>query len=248
MKNSDNANLFSYEILIEVSTTSSEAEEEYGAWSSETSFEVLGVIRRDMEKAYGYTTTSTVDFAVNDVAYLLFYSSDSGDSFGSATDSSLEGVHLFKSIDLALMAAQRLLIDYELRNDEKYMLYCKKNVINKNAALKEELYSEYALNYLYDDFRLGKIHKYDYVDYFGGLNQLNIYKVIIEKPQVIEKECSDMVSLVYDIYSIQKLIGFDSKLLTKAINLDSAIECLSEKRILEKSIPINEALNKLIKI
>ena len=224
-------NLYPYEVIVDVRTTTKSAKEAYGDWSSNTTFKVLGIQKSSDQNLFNYDddfyieknskenllTFSSVNFAPFETAYLLFYTADSGDSFGNATNSRLEGVHLFKSLDLAKMAAQKIFLDYSLKNDAPYKKYN-----------KEKFDSEYDNLFLIDNLSYGKTYRYDYTDYFGGLNELNIYEVNINK---------NNAKLIMDRTKISESLPNPNKYLLKVKEIDLIYDIKIEKGILNDNIP-----------
>lgn len=210
---------FKVDIFTSGSSWQDDTEETYASWSSETDFTVNGVFTADYKTSDQQSMVdvgSAINLKDNQKAYLLLFSSDSGDSFGMATNDTIECVHLFKNLQLAQVAQRRIYLDYHLQTErnQEYQNYRLK--ASKNASFQR-------LSLMSDCFKYFFVNFNSYIDYFGGLNELNLYEVELNKRCTTVAKIADLAA---------QEISFKAFLETEAF-----YESFSQKQQLESAVP-----------
>lgn len=164
-----NKHLYEYPVDVDVYTSHSErSDEPYGPWSESNDVSVAQVnVLNETSKVFSNSAVSAHKFALGETAYLVFLTVNTGDSFGHATNASFQCVHLFENIDLAMMAAQHIELDYAVKD---YAF----NSGTKNAN---------TISFLNDKMEYQEFYTYEYKGYFESLNNLWVIKAGVGSPK-----------------------------------------------------------------
>ena len=126
------------------------------SWEQSTNFTVQGVYSKSSVMYDG--VLATTNFEEGETGYLLLIASGDGDSAGHAINNTIEGVHLFKNEKLAQLAI--------------YLI--KKDAIQKKHNLN--------IIKIKSDVEYIDINTITWKDYFGGIDALHFYKVVVGSP------------------------------------------------------------------
>ncbi len=182
MAKNKKSNLFEYPVDVEsYCIESHQSEEQYGEWSSvqDVSISKVGELNEGAS-GYGASAISSHKFKKGDTAYLVFIAINSGDSFGHGTNSSHDCVHLFENLDLAMMCAKHIELDYSLV-DYQYS--------------GEDNSKPNTISFLNDKLEYQDFNTTEYKGYFESLNLLWIVKAVIGEHKA---------ETVYDSSSLSK--------------------------------------------
>lgn len=95
-----------YAVQIDTNTKSKRGRGNYAQWSATTTLDIKSVGIEGDE-----TVVASEEFAPGETGYMVFIGWGSGDSFGRATNATLEAIHLFKSKTLAEILFWKIHVD-----------------------------------------------------------------------------------------------------------------------------------------